>query len=140
VTTVLSRAPGVRQEGRRGPRETSSAPEDVVLFDVPGDTGRAYARVSSDWNPHHLWPITARPLGYRRPIAHGMWALARLIGLLPAEVDTSVGRAAVTFHRPILMPGTVAARVVCTGDGWTLDAFSPERGTPHVRGTFRSLR
>jgi acyl dehydratase len=115
------------------------APEDAVRFVVPGDTGRAYARVSGDWNPHHLWPITARPLGYRLPIAHGMWTLARLIGLLPEELDTTVGQVAATFHRPVFMPGTVAARVAPDGDAWALDAWSPERGTPQLRGTFRPL-
>ena len=139
VTTVLSRAPSVRGGPRRNKPGTASTCEDGVELEVAADTGRAYARVSGDWNPHHLWPATARPLGYERPIAHGMWTLARLLGLLPTELDTTVGRAAVTFHRPVLLPGTIAARVAADGDAWTLDAWSPQRGTPHVRGHFHIL-
>lgn len=137
MTTVLSRVPSVRTETRRQRTPAPPEREEAVEFLVPGDTGRAYARVSGDWNPHHLWRATARPLGYRLPIAHGMWTLARIIGLLPSDVDTTVGHVAATFHRPILMPGIVAARVALDGNVWSLDAWSPERGTPHLRGTLR---
>jgi len=139
VTTVLSRAQSVRSGPRRSESPAAKASEDGIELEVPADIGRAYARVSGDWNPHHLWPATARPLGYERPIAHGMWTLARLLGLVPAEVDTTVGHAAVTFHRPVLLPGTIAARVAADGDAWSLDAWSPQRGTPHVRGHFHIL-
>jgi hypothetical protein len=138
VTTLLSRAPTVRGGARRARHQTAAGREDGIEIQVPGNTGRAYARVSGDWNPHHLWPLTARPLGFKRPIAHGMWTLARLIGMLPDEVDTTKGRVTASFHRPILLPGTIAARVVPAGDVWTLDSWSPERGTPHLRGTFQS--
>jgi acyl dehydratase len=138
VTTLLSRTPTVRGGARRDRPQASAGREDGVEIQVPGNTGRAYARVSGDWNPHHLWPVTARPLGFKRPIAHGMWTLARLIGLLPDELDTTKGRVTASFHRPVLLPGTIAARVVPTGDAWTLDSWSPERGTPHLRGTFQS--
>jgi len=39
---------------------------------VESDTGIKYARITGDWNPHHLYPWTASLLGYRKPIAHGM--------------------------------------------------------------------
>jgi hypothetical protein len=137
VTTLLSRAPTVRGGARRDRCRESTDREDGVSIGVPANTGRAYARVSGDWNPHHLWPLTARPLGFRRPIAHGMWTLARLIGMLPDEVDTTSGQVTASFHRPILLPGTIAARISHEGDAWTLDSWSPERGTPHLHGTYQ---
>jgi hypothetical protein len=139
VTTVLSRVQSLRSRRRRNEPRTVAACEEGVELEIPADVGRAYARVSGDWNPHHLWPATARPLGYERPIAHGMWTLARLLGLVPADLDTTVGRAEVTFHRPVLLPGTITARVAPDGDAWTLDAWSPQRGTPHIRGHFHIL-
>jgi acyl dehydratase len=139
VTTLLSRAPAARRGTRKGKPQTPVERAGTFEIQVPGDIGRAYARVSGDWNPHHLWPITARPLGYRRPIAHGMWTLARLIGQLPAEVDTTRGRVEASFHRPVLLPGTITVRVAAEGDAWALDAWSPERGTPHLHGTFKPI-
>ncbi|MDN5874434.1 MAG: hypothetical protein L0H29_08655, partial [Sinobacteraceae bacterium] len=46
-------------------------------IEVPADTGRRYARVSGDYNPIHLYPLTARLFGFKRAIAHGMWSAAR---------------------------------------------------------------
>lgn len=137
VTTLLSRAPSVR--GGRGTSEPFQPPEPTALLDVPEPTGRRYARVSGDHNPHHLYAWTARPLGYKRPIAHGMWALARLLGQLPAEVDGSVGQADVTFKRPILLPGRVAVGVRPEGGAWRLDAWDPASGAPHVLGAYAPL-
>lgn len=47
--------------------------------DVAADAGLVYAKLTGDWNPHHLYPWSARLLRYERPIAHGMWTLSRAI-------------------------------------------------------------
>ena len=52
---------------------------------MPSDIGVRYARLSMDWNPHHLYPWSARLLGYRAPIAHGLWTLAKTIALITGE-------------------------------------------------------
>ena len=46
------------------------------------DLGVKYAQVSGDWNPHHLWTWSSRLLGYKAPIAHGMWTMARCLSYL----------------------------------------------------------
>jgi acyl dehydratase len=103
TATMLSRASGVG--GRRSAEPSARAWEHVVEVDIPEDTGRRYARVSGDWNPHHLWRATARLIGFARPIAHGMWTLARMIGVMGVGVPP--GRPVLIdarFKRPILMP------------------------------------
>ncbi len=47
--------------------------------------GVQYGYISGDWNPHHLWPWSARLLGYRKPIAHGMWTMAKALSLLQTK-------------------------------------------------------
>jgi NAD(P)-dependent dehydrogenase (short-subunit alcohol dehydrogenase family)/acyl dehydratase len=137
LTTVLSRSPTTRGGGTRGTGEGSFTPPRAShVVAVPEDTGRRYARVSDDWNPHHLWGVTARPLGYPKPIAHGMWLLARLLGLLPEGTDPTTGRVEAAFKRPVPLPGELAASVVPAGPSWRLDAWHPRRGEPHVLGTF----
>ena len=76
VATVLHRRK--QPEKKKGPRP----PEDGGLaeyhaIDAPTDIGRRYGRISGDMNPIHLYPLTARLLGFQRHIAHGMWSLAR---------------------------------------------------------------
>lgn len=54
-------------------------------WDAPADIGRRYARVSGDPNPIHTNALMARLLGFPRPIAHGMWSLARAAAALSPQ-------------------------------------------------------
>lgn len=80
------------------PRELPAVEE----WRLPANLGRAHARVSGDYNPIHLSPLTARPLGYSRAIAHGMWTIARCAAKSPKAT-----RVTATFRRPIPLPATV---------------------------------
>ena len=100
---------------RRG-RGDESAPEGLDLdrtpvgtteWRLPGDLGRRYAAVSGDRNPIHLYPVTAKALGFPRQIAHGMWSLARCVAALENRLPDAV-TVDVAFKKPILLPGTVA--------------------------------
>lgn len=111
----------------------------MITIEVPGDVGRRYARASGDYNPHHLFTLTARLVGFRRPIAQGMWTLARAIAELEAT-EPEVERVAVegTFKRPVFMPGVMALRVgEADSDhegGRPFEVFNPRRGEPHLVG------
>ncbi|MFH1155750.1 MAG: MaoC family dehydratase [Pseudomonadota bacterium] len=105
----LSRAritPG-SEKPRPAPETDAMLPVTEIL-DVPQKTGLAYAAASGDYNPHHLYPFTAKLLGFRQPIAHGMWTLSRAISALeqtsplfyPVRVDAA-------FKLPIYMPARV---------------------------------
>lgn len=51
-------------------------------FTVSADTGLQYASVSGDYNPHHLYPWTARVVGYKLPMVHGMWTLSKVLAAI----------------------------------------------------------
>jgi acyl dehydratase len=88
--------------GRRGGRPAGSAPAtapDKPAPDQPGlvaiaewrlssASGRDYAALSGDWNPIHLWPWSARLMGLKQPIIHGMHTLGRVC----AELERAGGR------------------------------------------------
>jgi hypothetical protein len=80
--------------------DSSAAPDPSVL---PADLGRRHARVSGDYNPIHLFPLTAKPFGFSRAIAHGMWTIARCVA---AAYPDAAGLSA-RFRRPIPLPATV---------------------------------
>jgi acyl dehydratase len=55
------------------------APDPTALWQLGVDTGRAYAAVSGDFNPIHLSVLSAKALGMRRSIAHGMYLASRAL-------------------------------------------------------------
>ena len=73
-------------------------------FDAPADIGRRYAPVSGDYNPIHLWPFTAKLLGFRRAIAHGLWTQARALALLQPDGVLPQASLQTVFKRPLLLP------------------------------------
>ena len=78
-----------------------------VTWSLPGDLGRRYAAVSGDRNPIHLYALTARALGFKRQIAHGMWTKARCVAALENRLPDAV-TVEVAFKKPVFLPGRVA--------------------------------
>jgi acyl dehydratase len=116
------------------PPEPLDGPPSAV-WRVPGDTGRRYAAVSGDVNPIHLHPLAARAFGFPRAVAHGMWTAARAAAALQGRLPDAVTYA-VTFARPLLLPGRVELRTRRAGDGWALDIRG--RTGPHLTATLRA--
>ncbi|GAD88284.1 hypothetical protein VHA01S_004_00580 [Vibrio halioticoli NBRC 102217] len=71
---------------------------DTLSFSEPDVRG--YARISGDYNPIHLHRITAAPFGFKHPIAHGMYLLARSM----VSLEINPASIAVQFKRPALLP------------------------------------
>jgi acyl dehydratase len=109
-----------------------------VSWRLAGDVGRRYAAVSGDHNPIHLYPLTAKALGFPRQIAHGMWSLARCVAAVENRLPDSVTVDA-TFKKPIFLPGTVAFGQDPTVGGIAFALTSPKNGAPHVVGRTRTV-
>lgn len=80
------------------------------------DLGRRYAQLSGDFNPIHLWPLTAKVMGFKQPIIHGMWSLARAASAVITSQPWVLQQARTlwrtTFLKPLYLPGS--ADVVMT--------------------------
>lgn len=147
VTRVHSRGELVWEEtstflrrGSAGSDATSAparvlpdAPPTGAVWGLPADLGRRYAAVSGDRNPIHLHPLTAKPFGFRRQIAHGMWSMARCVGTLESRLP-GAATVSVAFKRPILLPGAVAFGSRRLDDGYAFSLSEPESGAPHLAG------
>jgi hypothetical protein len=107
-----------------------------IVWRLPGDLGRRYAAVSGDHNPIHLYPLTAKALGFPRQIAHGMWSLARCVAMLENRLPDAV-TVDVAFKKPILLPGSVAFGSRLVEDGFAFSLTSPKDGSPHLLGRTR---
>jgi hypothetical protein len=111
-----------------------TTPAGTTEWRLPGDLGRRYGAVSGDRNPIHLYPLTAKALGFPRQIAHGMWSLARCVAALENRLPDAV-TVEVAFKKPILLPGTVAFGHEARPDGGQVFALtSPKDGAPHLVG------
>ncbi len=117
VSTYLAR-------GNGDPDAVSSELPDVSqlrelaaggMWRLDDGVGRRYAAVSGDVNPIHLHALSARALGMKGAIAHGMYTYARVLGALGPKVP-STGTSRVWFRKPVLLPSTVLLRSSAAGD------------------------
>ncbi|SOD64015.1 Acyl dehydratase [Streptomyces zhaozhouensis] len=120
ASTYLHRHGGAGGPGRGarpGPAERElNAPTREESWPLAADLGRRYARVSGDRNPIHLYPLTARPFGFRRPIAHGMWSTARALAALDEALPEAF-TARVRFRAPAPLPSRPTFRAAELPEG-----------------------
>ncbi|MBZ5733658.1 hypothetical protein K8Z61_04040 [Nocardioides sp. TRM66260-LWL] len=131
VSTYLRRGKGT-PDAPSGSSFPDADPTGIV-WRLPGDLGRRYAAVSGDANPIHLYPLTAKALGFQRQIAHGMWTMARCVAALENRLPGAV-KVDVAFKKPVFLPGAVAFGSRVLDDGFAFSLSSPRSGAPHLAG------
>ncbi|KAL8584584.1 hypothetical protein ACOMHN_002314 [Nucella lapillus] len=146
VTTLLSRSRHVQSGSGQSSEQQHRMDgdwesQDEVCsqqIDATADTGLRYAEVSGDWNPHHLYPWTARLLGYRAPIAHGLWTLATAVDLLSGNIDDSSRFTEVEcrFKHPFFLPGTALLQHYTDGNKVKFRVIDSETQAPYLVGIF----
>ena len=137
ANTELRRGDGGPSAGRERPAAPAAAGDSelptAAEWRLPGDLGRRYAEVSGDRNPIHLHALAAKPFGFPRAIAHGMWTKARCLAALgprlPAAFTVEVG-----LRRPILLPATVAFATAAEQAETRFAVRDAREGTPHLDG------
>ncbi|MEU7802777.1 MaoC/PaaZ C-terminal domain-containing protein [Micromonospora arborensis] len=129
VSTYLGRerTPDGSDRSRR-----PEAPAATARWRVEPRVGTAYARVSGDHNPIHTSRLGARLVGFRRPIAHGMWSKARCLAALENRLPDAY-TVEVAFKLPVPLPSTVSFALLPDG-GF---ALHDSRGRPHLAGHLR---
>jgi acyl dehydratase len=127
----------LRRDGDSAARKDGSAEEPTLPasseWKLPADLGRRYAAVSGDRNPIHMHALTAKPLGFPRAIAHGMWTKARCLAAIESRLPDAFG-VDVRFRKPILLPGRVEFASSSQGDEVEFAVRDAKRGTPHLDG------
>ena len=114
-----------RRGTRRGaPNDAGPTPSpvgtEVGRYALSADAGRRYAKLSGDANPIHLWPWSARLLGFRRPIIHGMHTVARIAAEMERGTGAPLRRIDARFVKPVPIPG----EVVLYADAGRVQAWS----------------
>ncbi|HWM62850.1 MAG TPA: MaoC/PaaZ C-terminal domain-containing protein [Solirubrobacterales bacterium] len=149
VSTMLRRGNGSDKPAdgtETGPKTTGIGPSAEELaqlthsaeWRLDGDLGRRYAAVSGDRNPIHMHSLTAKPLGFRSAIAHGMWTKARCLAAIESRLPDAFG-VDVRFRKPIFLPGRVELMRGTEGEEISFAVRDAKRGTPHLDGRVRPV-
>lgn len=137
--------PGIDKPTPHNGQADFTPPDPTAIWHLGVDTGRAYAAVSGDFNPIHLSVLSAKALGMRRSIAHGMYLASRaLADVGPAKGETFTWD--VTFEAPVFLPARVALDITALdiataqtpGEGWQraeFVAWNPRSGRRHFSGS-----
>jgi hypothetical protein len=120
--TAPSRSPSPIQEGAA-----------IGGWPVPRSAGRAYARVSGDWNPIHLAGWSARLLGLRAPIIHGMHSVGKAAAQLERWSGQRVTAISVRFRAPVPLGAAVVLMLGAAPDTYALVC----QGTLAAQGSYR---
>jgi acyl dehydratase len=99
--------------------------------------GRSYGRVSGDINPIHLSAITARFLGFRKAIAHGMWTKARALAMLLPREALDHAEVIVEFKTPLFLPARASLWAAREESGALFEVRNAKGDKPHLRGRLR---
>lgn len=147
VSTYLAKGvflPGIDKPSVPVTPAPFSVPDPTALWQLGVDTGRAYAAVSGDFNPIHLSVLTAKALGLRRSLAHGMYLASRALADVGAVRGDSF-RWDVDFEAPVFLPARVALDISTAqadSGAWQCSdyvAWNPLSGRRHFSGSVAAL-
>lgn len=119
---------GARQ--REAVHDLAGAP--LAQWTLDAAAGRRYARLSGDWNPIHLTGWSARLMGMRAPIIHGMHTLAASCAALEDSSERRAIRIDCRFRTPVTLGSTVSLSAVLGSGEFVVEAG----GRPAVTGSY----
>lgn len=128
---------GVRNP--KGEKYTSALIDETPLshqadFFAAGGIGRTYGRVSGDVNPIHMFSLTAKFLGFKKAIAHGMWTKAKALSLLMPREDLDKAEVIVEFKTPLFLPARASLWSARQENGALFEVRNAKGDKPHLRG------
>lgn len=123
------------RRGQGGAKPPGTAPAltgtPLAQWTLDAAAGRRYARLSGDWNPIHLYGWSARLMGMRRPIIHGMHTL----GASCAALENAAGKRAIRidcrFRAPVPLGRGVALQAAGEAGEFVVQAGGKAAVTGH---------
>lgn len=132
VTTFLQRQKTTKsKKNKRAPTQDTIEDPRYARFSLKEDLGRRYAAVSGDYNPIHLYALTAKLFGFKRHIVHGMWSLARCAAELDALLPDAY-QYDVQFKLPVFLPCGTLMKYETNKDGIQLRLLDQKAVKPHL--------
>jgi acyl dehydratase len=147
VSTYLAKGvflPGVDKAATAASPGEFTPPAPTAVWQLGVDTGRLYAAVSGDFNPIHLSVLSAKALGLRRSIAHGMYLASRALADV-GSVKSEAFSWDVNFEAPVFLPARMALGISTlhsASGAWERSdyvAWNPRSRRKHFSGSVTAL-
>ena len=127
----------------RGPRPDFVPPQPTALWRLGADAGRNYAMVSGDFNPIHLSRLSAKALGMKRSLAHGMYLASRVVADIVQNRQEPY-EWTIDFDSPVFLPAAVSLSISDTEgeegySGSTFVGWNQRSLRRHFAGTVSPL-
>jgi hypothetical protein len=137
-TSLVRQSSTVTNDKPSQPPKAFSPKGVVEEWLLPTSLGRSYAKVSGDFNPIHLYALTAKLLGFQRHIIHGMWSKARVMSALSSHLPEAY-EAKVKFKRPVLLPTQVIFSNQSDECDGRFTLYSKSLTQQHLSGNWKAL-
>lgn len=118
-------------------REPRSYSQQEPL-NISTGTARQYALASGDFNPIHLHDISAKLLGFKKMVVHGMWSKAACIAKLLDHDRSDALRCRVEFKTPVFLPSKALLCYEKNGSDTAFELRDAATGRPHLIGELSS--
>lgn len=105
-------------------------------WNAPANIGRRYARIAGDYNPIHMFGVTAKLFGFPRAIAHGLWNKGRALAELDKRLPKAGYEVGVRFQKPVLLPSQVHLHASDAADSGQF-SLTGDKGQSHFSGYWR---
>ena len=126
-------------KANKGPRPVTKAFAHCTQWQISPAQARRYAMASGDFNPIHLHNISAKILGFKRMVIHGMWSQAACIAALDEHIHERMECHA-EFKTPVFLPATVQFCHESDDRGLNFALRSADGQKPHLSGYLRAMK
>jgi acyl dehydratase len=110
----------------------------IAHWQAPSDIGRRYAKIAGDYNPIHLFGVTAKLFGFPRAIAHGLWNKGRALAELGERLPSAGYQVQVRFQKPVLLPSSLSLLASAKAPSGQFQLLGQDE-LAHMAGSWRAL-
>jgi len=107
---------------------------------IPENIGKMYAKICSDYNPIHMSKFAAKLFGFKRDIAHAMWATALSIGKLYLKTGDKPVRVDLGFKGPLFIGSKSRILKSVNKDFTRFDYYIGGNDKPCIVGKISSVK
>lgn len=109
--------------------------ENKGQWHVPANRGKAYAKITGDYNPIHMSSLAAKLFGFKRDIAHGFGVLAQAIELSDLVKETAEKETLqvdVIFKGPVFLDSQVTLKLGVQPSSNRFDVYCGDNPKPSI--------
>lgn len=107
--------------------------EKIDLY-IPENIGKKYARICSDYNPIHISKTVAKLSGFKRDIAHAMWATANAMSKLHIDISSHPIRVDLVFKGPLFLDSHSHILTAQSSEVTRFDYYCGDNPRPSING------